>query len=304
MEQLALNKLHAMATFVQICESGSLTKAAESLDTSLPTVVRTLASLEGHLNIRLLNRTTRKITLTEEGRLYLSRCRRILYDIDEAELELSTQQSKPTGKLTITASVNFGNLQISPLINQFLKHHDQIKIDLLLMDKNINLVEEGIDVAIRIGPLSDSSMVAKNVGHVRRVICATPKFLNSQPSIREPKDLLNVPCIRFSPLSHGGNWNFYQGDKIQSIKVDGPLYCTEVSTMRQAVLDDIGIGIFLSYQVEEQLASGALQAILTDYEPEPLPVSVVYSHAKLMSTRVRVFVDWITLKLREQMREA
>lgn len=296
-----MNKLHAMTTFVQICESGSLTKAADALETSLPTVVRTLASLEAHLKTRLLNRTTRKITLTEEGRHYLARCRRILFDIDDAELALSTQQSKPTGKLTITASVNFGNQLISPLINQFLKRHDQINIDLLLMDKNINLVEEGIDVAIRIGPLSDSSMVAKNVGHVRRVICATPKFLNHQTSIREPKDLLNVPCIRFSPLSQAGNWNFYSGGKVLSIKVDGPLYCTEVSAMRQAVMDDIGVGIFLSYQVEEQLASGALHAILTDYEPEPLPVSVVYSHAKLMSTRVRVFVDWITLQLREAM---
>lgn len=296
-----MNKLHAMNTFVQICESGSLTKAAEALDTSLPTVVRTLASLETHLNTRLLNRTTRKITLTEEGRLYLARCRNILFDIEDAELALSSQQKKPSGKLTITAPVNFGNRQVSPLVNQFLKQHDQIKIDLMLGDKNINLVEEGVDIAIRIGPLADSSMVAKNVGYVRRVICATPKFLNAHPQINQPKDLVHLPCIRFSPLSHGGNWNFYQGDKVLSIKVDGPLYCTQISAMRQAVLADIGIGIFLSYQVEEQLASGEMIAILTDYEPEPLPVSVVYSHAKLMSTRVRVFVDWITLKLREQM---
>lgn len=297
-----MNKLHAMTTFVQICESGSLTKAAEALDTSLPTVVRTLASLEAHLNTRLLNRTTRKITLTEEGKLYLARCRRILFDIDEAELELSSQQSKPSGKLSITASVNFGNFKISPLINQFLKRHDQIKVDLLLRDKNVNLIEEGIDVAIRIGPLSDSSMVAKNVGHVRRILCATPKFLNAHPSIKEPKDLARIPCIRFPLLSQGGNWQFYHGQHIESIAIDGPLYCTEVSAMRQAVMDDLGVGIFLSYQVEEQLASGALITILTEYEPEPLPVSVVYSHAKLMSTRVRVFVDWITLKLREQMR--
>lgn len=296
-----MNKLHAMATFVQICESGSLTKAAESLDTSLPTVVRTLASLEDHLNTRLLNRTTRKITLTEEGKSYLQRCRSILFDIDEAELELSAQQSKPTGKLTVTASVNFGNLQVSPLINQFLKRHDQIKIDFLLRDKNINLVEEAIDVAIRIGPLSDSSMVARNVGHVRRILCATPKFLNASPPIKKPKDLNNLPCIRFPLLSHGGNWQFYHGGKIDTISIDGPLYCTEVSAMRQAVLDDIGVGIFLSYQVESDLASGALVPILTEYEPEPLPVSVVYSHAKLMSPRVRVFVDWITLKLREKM---
>jgi DNA-binding transcriptional LysR family regulator len=290
-----------MSTFVHICDSGSLTKAADVMDTSLPTVVRTLASLETHLNTRLLNRTTRKITLTEEGKNYLQRCRKILFDIDEAELELSAQQSKPSGKLSVTASVNFGNLLVSPLISQFLKRNDLIKIDLLLMDKNINLVEEGIDVAIRIGPLSDSSMVAKNVGHVRRVICATPKFLNAHPAIKKPKDLLNVPCVRFAPLSHGGNWNFYEGEKVHSIAVDGPLYCTEISAMRQAVLDDIGLGIFLSYQVEEQIASGELQTVLSEYEPEPLPVSVVYSHAKLMSTRVRVFVDWITLKLREQM---
>jgi len=291
-----------MSTFVHICDSGSLTKAADAMDTSLPTVVRTLASLEKHLNTRLLNRTTRKITLTEEGKSYLQRCRGILLDIDEAELELSAQQSKPSGKLTVTASVNFGNRQISPLISQFLKRNDQIKIDLLLMDKNINLVEEGIDVAIRIGPLSDSSMVAKTVGHVRRVICATPKFLNAYPAIKEPKDLLSLPCVRFAPLSHGGNWNFYEGEKVHSIAIDGPLYCTEVSSMRQAVLDDIGLGIFLSYQVEELVASGELQIVLTEFEPAPLPVSVVYSHAKLMSTRVRVFVDWITLKLREQMR--
>ena len=297
-----MNKLHAMSTFVHICDSGSLTKAADAMDTSLPTVVRTLASLEKHLNTRLLNRTTRKITLTEEGKSYLQRCRGILFDIDEAELELSAQQSKPSGKLTVTASVNFGNRQISPLISQFLKRNDQIKIDLLLMDKNINLVEEGIDVAIRIGPLSDSSMVAKTVGHVRRVICATPKFLNAYPAIKEPKDLLNLPCVRFAPLSHGGNWNFYEGEKVHSIAIDGPLYCTEVSSMRQAVLDDVGLGIFLSYQVEELVASGELQIVLTEFEPAPLPVSVVYSHAKLMSTRVRVFVDWITLKLREQMR--
>ncbi|WP_438466546.1 LysR substrate-binding domain-containing protein [Marinomonas sp. PE14-40] len=296
-----MNKLHAMNTFVQICESGSLTKAAEALDTSLPTVVRTLASLEEHLNTRLFNRTTRKITLTEEGHLYLSRCRRILFDIEDAELELNSQQSKPSGKLTITAPVNFGNQQVSPLVNQFLKQHDQIKIDLLLGDKNINLVEESIDVAIRIGPLADSSMVAKNVGHVRRVICASPRFLNNYPYVKTPKDLLKLPCIRFSPLSHGGNWNFYQGDKVLSIKVDGPLYCTEISAMRQAVLDDIGVGIFLSYQVQAQLDAGTLVPILTDYEPEPLPVSVVYSHAKLMSSRVRVFVDWMTLNLKEQM---
>ena len=181
-----MNKLNAMATFVQIVDSGSLTAAAEVLDTSLPTVVRTLASLEEYLKTRLLIRTTRKITLTEEGRSYLECCRHILFDIDDAELKLSAQQSIPSGKLSITAPVMFGSMRVAPLLNRFLIKNNQVNADLLLLDRNVNLVEEGVDVAIRIGSLSDSTMIAKNVGYVRRVICGTPKLLNSLGSLSTP----------------------------------------------------------------------------------------------------------------------
>lgn len=288
-----------MATFVQIVDSGSLTAAADILDTSLPTVVRTLASLEEHLKTRLLTRTTRKITLTEEGRRYLERCRHILFEIDDAELELSAQQSKPSGKLSITAPIMFGAMQVAPLVNRFLKNNKQVNIDLLLLDRNLSLVEEGIDVAIRIGPLSDSTMIAKNVGYVRKVICGTPKLLNSLPVINHPKDLLDVPCIRFSGLSHGAHWQFYEKDKIHSIAIKGPLVCNHGTSSLDAVCESMGLGLFLSYQVESQLASGELQIVLAEYETPLLPVSVVYSHTKLMSTRVRVFVDWVTHELRK-----
>jgi len=293
-----VNKLNAMATFVQIVDSGSLTKAADELGTSLPTVVRTLANLEEFLKTRLLNRTTRKITLTVEGIAYLERCRLILFDIEDAELELSARQGKPSGKLSVTASVTFGSTLLTPLISQFLRQNEQVKIDLLLLDRNVSLVEEGVDVGFRIGPLADSSMIAKNVGHVRRVICATPKLISSMPPISHPTDLLKVPCIRFSGLSHAGSWQFHEKKKIHNIPVDGPLYCTQIASMLNAVRDDMGFGIFLSYQVEAEIASGELTVVLADYEPPPLPVSVVYSHAKLMSTRVRAFVEWITLELR------
>ncbi len=296
-----MNKLNAMAIFVQIVDSGSLTKAAETLNTSLPTVVRTLANLEEFLKTRLLNRTTRKITLTAEGRVYLERCRQILFDLEEAELELSAQHSQPSGKLSITAPVTFGSTILTPLVSRFLRKNIQVKIDLLLLDRNVNLVEEGVDVAVRIGNLPNSSMIAKKVGHVRRIICGTPKLLNSQPTIKHPKDLINIPCISHSGLSHGVTWQFHEKSKTHNIPISGPLFCTQVSSMLSAVCDDLGLGIFLSYQVQDEIESGKLQIVLEDFEPSPLPVSVVYPHTKLMSTRVRVFVDYITRELRKEL---
>jgi len=159
-----MNKLHAMGTFATICDRGSLTAAAESLNTSLPTVVRTLAALEKELGVRLLNRTTRRIALTEEGRYYLERCRRVLADIDDAELGLSAQQKEPSGTLSVTASVMFGRMHLAPAVTAFLKQFPGTRVEMLLLDRLVGLVEEGIDVGIRIGTLSDSSLVAVPVG--------------------------------------------------------------------------------------------------------------------------------------------
>ncbi|WDE05670.1 LysR family transcriptional regulator [Thalassomonas viridans] len=290
-----------MQVFVQIVESGSLTKAANKLNTSLPTVVRTLAALEEHLNIRLINRTTRKITITEEGQRYLQRCRRILYEIEQSELEISAHQKAPSGNLKVTASVMYGSTYIAPLVAKFLKEHPQMTIDLQLSDQNLNLLEEGIDVAVRIGPLDDSNMVAKQVGSVRRMICATPKLLNEIDVITRPKDLSNAPCILFTGLSHGTNWHLHQGEKILSIPVKGPLACNNITSALNVVKEGLGLGMFLSYQVEKELASGELCLLLEQYEPPPLDVNIVYSHAKLMSTRIRYFVDWLTHELRHQM---
>jgi len=296
-----LNKLTAMQVFTQIIDSGSLTKAANELNTSLPTVVRTLAALEEYLKIRLINRTTRKITITEEGKRYLQRCRKIQYEIEQSELEISANQQAPSGKLKVTASVMYGSTYVAPLVAKFLQKHEQVTIELVLSDKNTNLVEQGIDVAIRIGPLSDSNMIAKKVGSVSRVICATPTFLNKINTIKQPKDLTKIPCILFTGLSHGNNWHLHQGDKIHSIPVKGPLSCNNITSALNVVKESLGLGMFLSYQVEQELENGELLTVLTEFEPPPLDVSIVYSHAKLMSTRVRYFVDWLTHELRHQM---
>jgi DNA-binding transcriptional LysR family regulator len=296
-----MNKLTAMKVFIQIIESGSLTKAANELNTSLPTVVRTLASLEEYLKITLITRTTRKITITQEGKRYFQRCQRILYEIEQSELEISANQNIPSGKLKITASVMYGSTYIAPLVAKFLQKHEQVTIELQLSDQNINLIEEAVDVAIRIGPLSDSNMIAKKVGSVRKVICATPAFLNRIGPIKQPKDLSNVPCVLFSGLSHGKNWHLYQGDKIHSIPVAGPLTCNNITSALNVVKENLGLGMFLSYQVEKELANGELRLVLEDYEQPPLDVSVVYSHAKLMSTRTRYFVDWVTHELKHKL---
>lgn len=290
-----------MQVFMQIIDSGSLTKAANELKTSLPTVVRTLAALEEHLKIRLINRTTRKITITEEGKRYLRRCRKIQYEIEQSELEISANQQAPSGKLKVTASVMYGSTYVAPLIAKFLQKHKQVTIELVLSDQNINLVEQGIDVAIRIGPLSDSNMIAKKVGSVSRVICATPTFLNKNNAIKQPKDLTNIPCILFTGLSHGNNWHLHQGDKIHSIPVKGPLSCNNITSALNVVKESLGLGMFLSYQVEKELEKGELLTVLAEFEPPLLDVNIVYSHAKLMSTRVRYFVDWVTHELRHQM---
>ena len=298
-----MNKLNAMQTFVQIVENGSLTKAADSIGTSLPTVVRTLAGLEEYLDTRLLNRTTRKITLTVEGKNYYDRCKKILSDIKEAEVALLDQAAQPSGKLKITASPTFGNIILAPLISEFLKQQPNLEIEMSLMDRNIDLIEEGIDVAFRIGGLSDSSMVAKKVGETRKVICATPELLNQLPEIKQPEDLSELPCVRFNGFGQSNLWQFYRQGQAFKVPVKGQLMCNQLHTIRKAVLAGQGLGWFLCYQVNELLNQGELATVLEEFEPQPSPINVIFSHTKLMSTRVRVFVDWITAELRSKFNE-
>lgn len=294
-----MDKLHAMTTFVQIVDSGSLTAAAEVLGTSLPTVVRTLAALEESLSVRLLNRTTRRITLTDEGRHYLERCRRILADIEDAELALTDQQSEPIGKLNITAPVMFGKIHVRPIVTRFMKQFDRINVELLLLDRLVNLIDEGIDVAIRIGHLRDSSMVARQVGQIRQVVCASPELLDKAGELKRPEDLSHNNCVRVTGLAPGPTWHFYENGKQLTVPISDTFLCNQIDAAIDACMEGIGFGVFLSYQVESLVRQGKLVYVLVDYEPPPMPVNVVYSHPRLMSTRVRVFVDWMTRDLQQ-----
>lgn len=294
-----MDKLIAMKTFVQIADSGSLTAAAEVLDKSLPSVVRMLATLENHLSIRLVNRTTRKISLTREGQRYLERCRHILSEIGEAENELSEEHDEPIGTLRVTAPVLFGRRHVNPAIINFAHRHRQVEINLVLLDRIVNIVDEGFDVAIRIGELEDSSMIAVPVGNIRRIVCASPEYLEKNGVPSSPDQLSKFNCTRHTGIGSTSHWTFYDSKKPQSVAIHGQIICNDTAATVDTCLAGLGFGMFLSYQVAPFIKQNKLTYVLTDYEPDPYPVSIIYPQSKFLATRTRLFVDWMADYLRD-----
>ena len=298
---MRVDKLQAMAVFVKIAEKGSLTAAANALGKSLPSVVRMLAALEESLQARLFNRTTRRIALTEEGRFYLERSRKILAEIEESELALSKDQVEPRGTITLTAPVRFGEMHVAPSVTRFLAQYRRVQVNLLLLDRVVNLLDEGIDLAVRIAHLDDSSLIAKPVAEIRQVVCASPALLaesNSAPL--RPEQLSDLPCVRFTGISSNSIWHFRDNGKRLSIQTNGAFMCNQVKASVDACVAGLGFGLFFSYQVMPWVESGELEIILSDFEPAPLPVSLVYPHTRLIATRVRTLVDWLALDLAQK----
>ncbi len=291
-----MDKLKAMQTVVAIADAGSLTAAALLLDASLPSVVRTLALLEQHLGVRLFNRTTRRVSLTEEGRVYVEDCRRLLAAIEESEATLSRDAIEPSGLLTVTASVLFGQMYVAPAVTRFAQHYEKVRVNLQLHDRVVNLLEENIDVGIRIGELEDQSLVAQPLGRVRRMVVATPDYLAAHGMPEHPRDLLKLNCIRFT-----GNaapwWTFQEKGRTFTVPVTGNLEFNQVWPAAQACLAGVGCGLFISYQVADFVRDGRLQVVLEDFEPPPRPVQLVYPHARLLPARTRVFIDWMKREL-------
>lgn len=293
-----MDQLAAMRAFVEIVDRGSMTAAAEALDRSQPAIVRTLAALEAHLGARLLQRTTRRMSLTADGRDYLERCRRILADVEEADRAVGPTEGEPRGDLRMTAPVQFGELHVMPTLAGFVRRYAQLRVDLMLLDRNVDLVEEGIDLALRIGRLADSSMVAVRLGEVRRVVCASPALLGDTGVPEHPRALAGLPCIRLQNLPRADHWPFREGGRDLGVRVDGRLGCNQIAAALAACVDGVGFGQFLSYQVRGLLREDRLRCVLGEFEPEPLPVSLVYPGGRLVSTRLRALVNWLDSALR------
>jgi DNA-binding transcriptional LysR family regulator len=293
-----MDKFAAMKTFVRIVEAGSLTRAAEALDTSLPTVVRTLASLERALGVSLLKRTTRRLHLTDEGSQYLERCRDILAATQEAEDILVARSTEPVGKLSVTASVPFGRRYVAPILYDFIQRYPRVTADVLFVDRVVNLIEEGIDVAVRIAHLRDSSLVAVPVGQVRRVVCASDEYLRRHGVPKTPNDIRNHICIRHIGLIPRNEWHFRVNNRQAAVPITSIVTGNEIDLSVNACLRGLGLGMFLSYIVAPYRKSGQLKYVLEEFEQEPTPVHVVYPQRRLMSNKVRIFVDECVSKLR------
>jgi DNA-binding transcriptional LysR family regulator len=294
-----MDKFKAMQTFVAIVERGSLTAAAEALATSVTAVVRTLAALEAHLGVRLLNRTTRRQALTEEGRHYLASARSVLAELDEAERALGLQhrQEVPSGTLSVTAPVMFGQCHVAPAVTGFLQKYPQVRCKLLLLDRVVNLVEEGLDVGFRIGELQDSRVVAQSVGQVRRIVVASPAFLRRHGVLRHPRELAGQPCL-YTSLT-GNLWRFREGSRTLAVTVQGPLECSLMAPMLEACASGLGFGRCLSYQAAPLLRAKKLRIVLADHEPAPWPVQITYPSARMLPLRSRLFIDWMKQALQD-----
>jgi DNA-binding transcriptional LysR family regulator len=287
-----VDKFKAMETFVRIADEGSLTAAARATGSSLPAVVRSLAAYEAELGVRLFNRTTRRISLTEEGRQHLDNCRQVLAVLEESEAALTAGAGEPAGHLTITAPVLFGQMWICPAVTRFVQQYEKMRCTVVLLDRVVNLLEEGIDVGIRIGALEDSSLVALPLGSIRRVVVANPAYLRKQGVPRHPRELQAANCIRM--IAGTPTWgDFQENGRAFRLKVSGNLEFNHVLPAVQACADGAGFGMFFSYQVAPFIAEKRLKIVLEKFERPPRPISVVYPHARLLPARTRLFIDWI-----------
>jgi DNA-binding transcriptional LysR family regulator len=293
-----MDKLKAMQAFIHIAEQGSLTAAARVMESSLPAMVRTLASFEAQLGVRLFNRTTRRISLTEEGRRHLESCRQVLAALADAEAALSADAAEPAGHLTITAPMLFGQMHVAPAVTRFVQQHEKMRCSMVLLDRVVNLLEEGVDVGIRIGEPGDSSLVAQKVGYIRRLVVASPGWLRRHGVPKHPKDLLKANCVRIT--DHSPTWGpFNDQGKPLRLAVSGNLEFNQIAPAVAACAAGAGFGSFFSYQVAPFLKNKQLRTVLEDFEPPPRPINLVYPHARLLPMRTRVFIEWMKAELRE-----
>ena len=298
-----MDKLYALEAFIKIVEAGSLTAAADALEVSQPSMVRTLAALERDLGVRLLNRTTRRMSLTDEGRDYYERARQIVSAVEDAQLSLSARRTTPRGRLRITSSVSFGRTFVAPVVAEFLAEHAEVNIELLLLDRVVDLVEEGMDLAVRVARLPDSSMVAHAIGTVRRVVVASPALLKASGVPKKPAELRGRRCVSFTGVVSPGHWDFDEGRKRVQVPVKTALVTNQIDAGVLACVQGVGFGRFFDYHVLEQIKAGKLMRILGKFEGDPVPASILQHSSRHASPNVRSFVAFAQPRLKERLRQ-
>ncbi len=298
-----MDRFDAMKTLVAAVDGGSLSAASRTLGMPLATVSRKVSELEAHLRAQLVVRTSRKLLVTEAGEAYVIACRRILEEIDDAERAASGEYRVPRGHLTITASVMFGKLHVEPVVLAFLKAYPDISVRMVLSDNVVNIIDDHIDAAVRVGPLPDSSMRAAQLGEIRWVVCASPDYLKENGTPQTPQDLARHDCIMFEGL-HSNSvwssevWNFGQGDAALALPITPRLRVNTAESAIAAAVAGGGIARLLCYQIAEAEQAGKLRTILTEFEPASIPVQLVHVGQTILPLKLRAFLDFATPRLR------
>ena len=295
-----MDQIHLMRVFVAVGDEGSFAAASRKLDISPAAATRAVVALEDMLGVKLLLRTTRNVRFTDAGRQYYDDSRNILTSIADANEAVSGVNAEPRGTLTITAPVLLGRMYVMSCVMNYLQQFPNVKVVAHFKDQVINFVEEGIDVAIRVGNLPNSSLKAIKVGQIRRVLCASPAYLDNHGVPKHPRDLLQHSIVSSSALNPQIEWRFGPSDKPVSVRMDPRLVVTTNDAALVAALGNMGITRLLSYQVKSELEAGALRLVLEEFEEEPWPVHIVHREDKYGSSKVRAFIDCAVKSLRHQ----
>jgi DNA-binding transcriptional LysR family regulator len=295
-----MDRLGAMVILLKVVEAGSLSAAAKQLDVPLATVSRRIAELEAHLKTRMLNRSSRRLNLTEAGRLYVEACKRILEQVEEAERAAMGVHKDPKGHLTVTAPIVFGRIHMIPIISDFLIEYPDIDLKLVLADRLLDLLESGVDVALRIGELGDSSLIASRLGMARRVTCASPSYLAAHGRPQKPEDLRSHVCVTFDNLASPEAWRFSSPKGDLLVPIRSRLTVTTAEAAVAGAVAGLGLTRLLSYQIMEAKRAGQLEIVLEDYELPAWPISLVYAGQQLLPRKLRAFLDFAAPRLRDR----
>jgi len=292
-----MDRLAAMQAFVRVAETRSFSEAARRLHLSKSVVSRQVSALEADLGVRLFNRTTRALALTEIGRAYFDRVTHILTDIEDTERSVGHLQAAPRGRLRVNAPMSFGVLHLAPALPDFLSAYPEVDVEMAMNDRTIDLLEEGFDLAIRIGKLSDSSLVARRLAPMRLVVCASPAYLAERGTPRTPADLKDHDCLLYTNETSPRDWRFATPEGAPwAVEVNGRLSANNGDTLRVATLRGFGIARLPSFLVGQDLQAGALVSVLPDYVRQDSAIHAVYPQARLLSPKVRAFVDFLAAR--------
>lgn len=296
-----MDRFDAMSVLLAVTDAGSLSAGARKLGMPLATVSRKVSELEAHLHTKLLNRGSRRLELTDAGQSYVAACRRILEDVVEAERTASGEYRAPRGELVIAAPIVFGRLHVLPIIGAFLKAYPDIDVRLTLADRVVNILEEHVDVALRIGELPDSSLIASRVGSIRRVVCASPDYLEARGIPADPNDLESHDCVTFEGLMSSRSWTFWKNGVLQTVAIHSRLVVNTAESAVDMAVAGLGLTRLLSYQIEAPLADGKLKVVLEPFEPPQVPVNLVYGGSGLLPLKLRAFLDFAMPRLKAKL---